>query len=362
MKPEDLFAAIGTVESSRLEQSEKGFQQSSHANLVEDSTMYLKKTNHRRVLRSTLVAAFIITLLAATAFAASGFILFDSPRQMIEQLFGNHTGYDTADWSAPDYKGDVAAEFHSDRAEINDAAAETLAAFVEPVGQSITWAGHTLTVDANTYDAATKCGFVTYTIENPNGIRTYNVAPNGEIGFPFGELLTTNQYGRSYVIQEKCTDTTLCATYYYQTRNPQCSDLEMRICFWACMENPEDFSKLTDKEIMAFSDSPDAIVIPANTSSNVRTVTIEDGAITLSPFSVQVDFKQLANEENDYIENLTLTFRDGSEYTVFDGYTINYLFNVGDGKAENTMMLNRLVDLDTVASVTVNGITFENNA
>ena len=185
MKPEDLFAAIGGVETYRLIQSELSIQQSSRKTEVEDSQMYQKK--NRRLFPNIMVAVLIAAMLATTVFAAAGFILFESPKQMIDALFGNKTGYDDAAWSVPDYQGDVAAQYHSDRAPVDNSIAETLASQAETIGQSITYAGHTLTVDTNMYDAVTKCGFVTYTIENPNGLRPYSVGPTGEVFFPAGE-------------------------------------------------------------------------------------------------------------------------------------------------------------------------------
>lgn len=317
--------------------------------------MYSK--NHRRLFPNIMVAILIVAMLATTVFAAVGFILFDNPKQMIDTLFGNNTGYDNADWSVPDNKGDVAAEYHSDRTPVDASIAEELAPQAEAVGQSITYAGHTLTVDANLYDAATKCGFVTYTIENPNGIRSYNVGPTGEISFPYGELLNTNQYGKSYIIQEKCTDTTLCATYYYQTRNPQNTDLEMSISFWAAVEDPKAFMEQPVEEAMKYTDSEEKIVIPAKTSSEIHTAEFGNGAVLLSPFSVQLNVTQLLEDNYESIKELKFTFSDGTEYVVENKNTINYLFNVADeGFTENALLLNRLVDVEQVAAVTINGV------
>lgn len=354
MKSEDLFAAIGGVESSRLERSELTVNQSSRNTHEEETKMYQK--NHRRLFPNIMVAILIVAMLATTVFAAVGFILFDNPKQMIDTLFGNNTGYDNADWSVPDNKGDVAAEYHSDRTPVDDSIAEELAPQAEAVGQSITYAGHTLTVDANLYDAATKCGFVTYTIENPNGIRSYNVGPTGEISFPYGELLNTNQYGKSYIIQEKCTDTTLCATYYYQTRNPQNSDLEMRISFWAAVEDPKAFMGQPVEDAMKYTDSEEKIVIPAKTSSEIHNISFGNDAVMLSPFSVHVNLQLLTTKDYSFVKELKLTFKDGTEYVVKDDNTLNCLFEVGnENSTEATMMMNRLVDVDNVVSITVNG-------
>lgn len=342
MNAQDLFAAIGGVESTRLERSELTVQ-SSRTTQVEETNMYQSKKS--RTFRSVLTAALIAAMLATTAFAATGYLLFDSPRQMIDTLFGNETGYDSADWSVPDYKGDVAAELHTDRAPVEAAAAETLVP--QTVNQSMTWSGHTLTVDANLYDPVTKCGFVTYTIENPDGLREYAVQPNGEVWFPQGELLYSNQYGRSYIIQDKCTPEKLCATYYYRMQNPNADTLELGLTFWAAIANPE-----TDDLPDSVSDSPETITVPTNSGAALQTVSF--GKSTLAPFSLMVCVPKIA--EGDCVGELSITFRDGTEYVVENENTLNYLFSVVslDG-TQVIYLLNRLVDVQEVASITIDG-------
>ena len=353
-KQEALFRAIGQLEESQLAQTEHTMLNLSHAQ--EDENMDKKKCK-RRILPNILVAVLIVTMLATTAFAAVGYLLFDTPIQMIQALFGNETGYDEVNWSVEGNSGETYA-YSADRTPVDESVAkENLEPLVEPVGQSITYAGHTLTVDANGYDAATKCGFVTYTIENPDGLRPYQVQANGEVWFPLGELLTTNQYGRSYILKDKSTDTKLCATYYYQIRNPQTEDLELRLSFWAAIEDPEAFMALPPEEAvqMNVSDSEDAIVISTANSASLETATFGNGAVTVSTIALQVDLS-LAGDR-DFVDTLKILFRDGTEYIIQDDGTINSLFNVGssDG-SEVTFMMNRLVDVDQIASVIVNDV------
>lgn len=353
-KQEALFRAIGQLEESQLAQSEHSMLIFSHAQ--EDENMDKKKCK-RRILPNILVAVLIVTMLATTAFAAVGYLLFDTPIQMIQALFGDETGYDEVNWSVEGNSGETYT-FSADRAPVDEnVAKDALEPLVEPVGQSITYAGHTLTVDANGYDAATKCGFVTYTIENPDGLRPYQVQANGEVWFPSGELLTTNQYGRSYLLKDKSTDTKLCATYYYQIRNPQTEDLELRLSFWAAIEDPEAFMALPAEEAvqMNVSDSQDAIVISTANSASLETATFGNGAVTVSAISLQADLTRIGGKE--YADTLKLLFQDGTEYIIQDDGVINSLFQVGssDGR-EVTFMLNRLVDVQKISSVVVDGV------
>ena len=236
MTREDLFLAIGQVESSRLSRSELSSLQTE-----EDKTMYRKP---RRTFRNLLIAAVIVSMLAVTAYAAMGYLLFDSPEDMISAIFGDKTGFDHSEGSIrPDPEGPpsgIIVEPTYDRVPADEEiVASEAAPLVDAVGQSISWEGYTLTVDANLYDAVTKCGLLTYTLENPNGLH-YDLQSNGEVWFPSGEIVSISQYGRSYIIQDKSSDTKLSATYYYQLRDPNTSDLE--ICF-------TQWTSITQKQI-----------------------------------------------------------------------------------------------------------------
>lgn len=68
MKPEDLFAAIGGLESSRLERSERAIRQSSREINEEDVTM--KRKNTRKIIRNLLIAAAAVSIMSVTVYAA----------------------------------------------------------------------------------------------------------------------------------------------------------------------------------------------------------------------------------------------------------------------------------------------------
>lgn len=186
MKAEELFLAIGEVESSRLTRSELTAARPSGQREQEEPKM--KKRNVSRILRNLLVAALIVSALAVTAYAVAGFVIFDSPQDMISGLFGDKTGYDHKDvthFTDPEKPGEVYDIPAYDRVPVDESVAASEAVpLVSPVGQTISWEGYTLTVDANMYDQVTKCGVLTYTIENPNGIAHYELEANGEIWFP----------------------------------------------------------------------------------------------------------------------------------------------------------------------------------
>ena len=447
MRPEDLFLAIGSVEESRLARSE--FFVSSDDKQEEK----IMKKNPTRMLRNLLVAALIVSMLAVTAYAVAGFLIFGSPEEMVSAIFGNETGFDHGEGSIqPDPYGGpegIIVEPTFDRVEADEAVvAEDVAPYVDPVGQSIRFEGYTLTVDAFTYDSATKCGFVTYLLENPDGVARYNLQSNGEIwydGMP--DPVQVNQYGYPYIIQEKTTDTCLAAAYYFRWDPRRGENLEMTLqrqerytpeefeaLIAADVEKlkqtmtPQDamdrirnnlgdegfaeiFAGMTEEEIaqqcyseivacevanrMEAEGTSEAIEIPLDQQQSLKGITVGDGAIRISPISLGLDITDLTflhtdrhgnrNIDTGNVKSLVIRFKDGTEYTVFDGYILNYTFCVTDMPEENvateiivspeedpngegyayvenshgyclmTVMFNRIIDVDTVTSVLING-------
>lgn len=401
MKAEDLFLAIGAVEESRLARSEMYV---SSDDKQEDKNMKVKPT---RIIRNLLVAAVIISMLAVTAYAVTGFLIFDSPEEMVSFVFGNKTGFDkAAAGEILDSDGNLLNVQHGfERVEADETiVAEDVAPHVDPVGQSITWEGYTLTVDANLYDSVTKCGLVTYTLENPAGISPYAVESDGMVIFPGGELVGFGQYGYSYIIQDQSTDTKLAATYYYQLRNPETTDLVITLSEWAGRSQEEEDrmieelkqrlrQEISEEEALVYRKNsvggdwpwfeenytreenvdaayrdmaylrleeaescPDQIIIPETVQEEMSSITLGGGVVTLSPIAITIQEDQIENLGHSFMGLMKVKFDDGTEYTVQDGYISNYVFNVSDDDgSDHTYMFNRIIDVDSVTSVVVDG-------
>lgn len=406
MKSEDLFLAIGEVEGSRLLRSELTVQEPSAVVCKEEPVMKKKRANPGRIIRNSLVAAILISMLGVTAYAVGGFLIFDSPEEMVASIFGDKTGYDHSDGSITPFEDgiNVIIEPTYDRVPVDEeVAAQEAAPLVNAVGQSISWEGYTLTIDANLYDSVTKCGLVTYTLENPEGVN-YSLQSTGEVWFPQGEIVKFSQYGYSYIIQKKSTDTKLAATYYYQLRDKESTDLEITFTQWASItqeqidqrieeikqelrqEIPEEEALAFQKEYVGdswpwfeenrtreenidsayeawayqrleeFAACPDKITIPAVSSGEMTNVTLGNGAVILSPVAIIVNIKEIENFPRSFVDLTKIVFADGTEYVVKDGYTLNYVFNVGNADgSETTFMFNRVIDVNEVTSVIVDG-------
>lgn len=405
MKREDLFLAIGQVESSRLERSELAVPSREPE---EDKTMKIKP---RRIFRNLLIAAVIVSLLTVTAYAAVGYLIFESPEDMISALFGDKTGFDHSDGSITPFEDgiNIIVEPTFDRVPVDEKIMEEEAVpLVETVGQSITWEGYTLTVDANLYDSVTKCGLITYILENPKGL-DYSLQSTGEVWFPGGEVVNFSQYGYSYIIQDKSTDTKLTATYYYQIRDRESTDLEISFSQWSEMTiqeyrqwfadtkqqlkqevseeaayeyvrqlTGEDFPLLEAEnsretiiewgyDDMAYERMgvleeddqercPEKITISTSESSEMSSITLGNGAVTMSPVAMCTDIAKIGNYPRSFVDVAKIQFADGTEYVVKDGYTLNYVFNVqSSGGTDVTFMFNRMIDVKEVTSIILDG-------
>lgn len=435
MTREDLFAAIGTVEISRLAKIEKGIEITRDDGLEEPS---MKKTTIAvgRVLRNLLVAALIISLLAVTAYAVVGYVIYDNPEEMISSIFGNKTGFDSGEYTEiPDPErpgGLLAVQPEYERVEADSKVVqEDVAPYVSPVGRSITFKDMTLTMDSFLYDSGTKCGIVTYTLTNPP---KYETQYDGQLFYDgIRNPVAFNQYGYSYIIQDKTTENTLAAAYYFQydpeqkasegmdqdfsvglyldadgldpkTRSEQYMEevkaqytpeeaiekvwedarehgteerLQQDIGWFG--EEGAAYRALRDMlliergaEIEANSTSPDRIPFDCSQSSGIENVTLGDSNVIVSPISMRVDARNLESlwDKNRVatVDEIVVFFADGTEYPVSGknaggGDVENWLFSVWSpvelaANQENvllTVMFNRVIDLDQVAFVKING-------
>ncbi len=385
MRPEELFAAIGSVEESRLARTELTM---SSAVKQEDRTM-----KPARIIRNLLVAAVIVSMLAVTAYAVGGWLIYDTPEEMIASIFGDKTGYDHGDYTEisdperPDSLLAVQPEF--DRVEADPTVvAEDIAPYVSPVGKSIEYHGMKLTVDAFVYDDATQCGIVTYTLENGPA---YNLQSTGEIwyeGRP--DPVYFSHYGYPYIIQEKSSEGKLAAAYYFrydkhhdedgfyaavcdgmtvEEHRQQYAEAEKTVrekytteemIRWAKEDlGQEQFQTalqengMTEEELAflfardyqlmewaeGYSDkSGEKIYFDCSESRELKHLTLAEDSIIISPISIEVDITDLTFLHTDihgsnriHAENLNETkirFKDGSEYLVRGGEVENTHFAV----------------------------------
>ena len=200
MKQEDLFRAIGELESLRLAKTEEDLSMKSGMKLT----------------RRLLIAAVVTALLAGSAYATHYF-LFDSPKEMVTGLYGSDASLapsEASDEQKPWPNSYVLPGY--DKRPVDETTAQAMEDWISPVGQTLENGGNRLTVDAYVYDSAMKVGFVTLALEHDKPIAEADLMMqrNGEI---IPGMVEFTQYGRCYIIPEKTTQTTLAMTYYFSS-------------------------------------------------------------------------------------------------------------------------------------------------
>ncbi len=451
MTREDLFLAIGEVEESRLARLELTVREPSESE-TEDKNMKRKHINAGRIIRNLLASAMIVSMLGVTAYAVGAYLIYDSPEEMVSAIFGDNTGFDHKGVTLIENPGKPEAPIENpayDRMEADAAVVqEDIAPHISPVGQSISYNGYTLTVDAFMYDSGTQCGLVTYVLEDADGPIPYSLQPNGEVWYNgMADPVSFSQYGYSYIIQDESTDGKLAATYYFHydafrgeefsvclydapstdTRKQWMTELMEQVradytseeAIAKARENlgAEQFEKMAKdstydtpadlaytylRDVLYYEqygktasyESTEKILFDCETSSQLNHVTLADGAVTISPISFVIDIIDLeylhknhygdTSIEGSNVEEVVICFTDGTEYLVKGENVDNTLFTLmdspngsemterfvsaeeagGEGywvseyiypQSRLNLMLNRVIDVEEIASVRVNG-------
>ncbi len=348
MKKEDLFLAIGEVEESRLARSELSVS-SDAAHWEETHMSNYKKRGKGRFLRGLLIAAVVVTMLATTAFAYAGFAVYENPRAMLEAFFGEQPEPHGADCgcaacraTAPTYERGALDE---------DVAMADVAPYISAVGDSFVYepTGLKFTVDAHLFDDTVDCGLVYYTVER-TGNRAqypidYNLEASGEI-WGIGECLTIPS--RMYLVQEESTPCKLkIAAYYIRPAD--------------AAENYLEFS-------FGSGEDEHVLYLPYESGSEMKSITLAEGSIVISPIGIVIcggmEGVPVSEGSNEVaINEVVIRYKDGTEYLVeknADGNdTQNYAYALMDTTLGNiTYALNRVVDVENVACVIVNGTEF----
>ena len=370
MKQEDLFLAIAAVEDDWLLQSEDDI--ANHVIFVPKSRKQLSK--------AILVAVITVAMLALTACAAIGFLFYDSPLEMLETFFGTNTKYTQGDaWHVGTSRLGQTYFAGFERFPIDEEIAESLEKKIQPVGQSISWNGYTLTVDGLLYDSATGCGVISYMIESPENkdlSQFYRIQPNGALYFHGGELIYANQARKDYIVKEKSSKQKLVVvSYFYNGERVQ--TFELNLSYGTYMSYYE-FSEFMYKEQEKLSRpiteedldiifqkwedmkeiSPDSILIDLENEKPLNNIQTENGAILISPMALTIQREKLS-VDGMTVKEVIITSNDGSEFVVHTPDTENFFLHYDKkDSAEVCYLFNRLIDVSRISSIRINDLEF----
>lgn len=311
-----------------------------------------KRNTGTRAFRAVLIAAVLVCLMATTAFAYAGFVVYENPEEMIEALFGENGQSHSDGTIATHPDGDLIIEPTFDRVPVDE---ELSAEYIEPylaaVGSSFTSHGYTLTVESNQYDSYIGCGVLYYTIENPDGLGGYGLQSTGEIWQGDGPWsVHTDPLGSGYIDTANCTDTKLGVAVHYINLDPGKTVLTLR------------FNMRTEESP---SETMESITIPLDDGGNTHGITLADGGIKVSATGIRITmeyFPEFAKEDgylhSDNIKTVAIRYTDGEEYTVVGTGNIINVSDARQNKEELVYTFNRIVDIDNIAEVVLNGVSF----
>ena len=352
-------------------QYKETFSQVVASDRLMQEVLNLKNKKRNKLRGMTLVAAvLLVCALATTAFAYTGFVVYENPGQMLEALFGSGSEQEHEGKIYVDDVGQTLIDPHFQREELDvEAAEEYVAPHIFEVGKSVTFEGNTLTVDAVSYDATTQCGVVYVHLENPNGVPDYYLQTNGELTWNGPSIIRSKVMDIIYFLDEsQSTETSLAlAGYFYVS----------------------DYYTITETDtvpIVFMGDLHGAhselITLDLRGVTPMDHITLGGGGIQLSPIGIVIhgDKLDILNDVGEtLVASVCIRYADGSEYLVVDDTggvpTMNFARAFGERGEFNdygydfagdyytnrycvTYLLNRVVSVNEVAEVIVDGVSY----
>lgn len=318
----------------------------------------LKNKEKKKVRVMPLVAAvLLICALATTAFAYTGFVVYENPKEMLDTFFGKGNNESDQGGIVVDEYGQSIINPAFQREEMDEEAMqEYVAPYTYEVGQSVSAGDNTLTVDGYVYDANTQCGVLYISLEMKQGVPEYRLASSGElmeglsiVRMPFGINL--------FVDEDQSSDTkVVMAGYFYVPDYYEESSAPLYLSAGKWKNDPH-------------------LDIPLENTGELQSVTAGNGGIQVSPFGVVVHGDKLgilSDTKETNLSYLAVRYADGSEHVILDESgevpVANYARahmergDRNDGYVTDrycaTYLLNRIVALDDVTEVVVDGVTY----
>lgn len=237
---------------------------------------------------------------------------------------------------------------------------------------------------------------VEYTIENEKGVNLLNFSQlhNETKGASTNEDQNFMYYfgagpGKTYVDMSKSTSTKIFCREYMtdvdflskyadpaHAEFPTDAGMKLHI-----VEFNDTMTSYYKAEKDPFKDIKDQVTvdIPFADKIEMSEVKSADGdSVKISPISMKLkgsaklygknnygdDFNPEFSEGVDHLKSVKITYKDGSEYNVYNsgdkngkGSVASYAYMIGE-KDSVSIMFNRLVDTNNISKITVNGIEF----
>lgn len=253
---------------------------------------------------------------------------------------------------------------------------------VSYVNREVDLDGTKLTIQSVVRDENT--AVVEFTMENPDGIdkvMNYSQLDNEAKGAMVSDdatfsFLFQNTGGSIYVDLERSTEQTLYC-YDYLTFDEDMDQLQLETCIYPCKRSELYYEGMTQEQMdeIAANTKESVITIDLPQALETETFTCDgNGSIEISPIGMKLDCANglglSGAEANDpgNIYFIRITYQNGEEYIVWDRESernnhhpeteidnSSYACGYEDGLKVD---FNRLVDMEQVASITVNTTTY----
>lgn len=307
---------------------------------------------HRKGHAKPLYVAVIGCLVGVLATGGVAYAVINS--SYFASAWGNHGNGDSISWT----NGGSSGTKYTYTREFGDGIApQSLEGAVQEVNLSVEGNGYTLDIHEMAIDQ-NGCGAVTFTLSNPNGVSYYK--PAAEIGDLVlnggggGQCLDTAdmKFGEDWA-DTRCTidkdassETVVNGTMYFSSWDRN-RDLQRAVTWNICWTEGEgETAKQCEASTPEFS---------VGAHVDTKELHSDSSSIAISPFSIQTHIADLGYEA---VENkLTVTYKDGSEQLIEDDAAgaYNSYFSLTRNNGENIWVPTKLIDVDQVVSVTLEG-------
>lgn len=326
--------------------------------MAENRNKNNRASNITKLPRIALIAAAMALIFCIGAGAYIGITQYEKPEEMFDAFFDREedaSGDGIVEYETIVYEGEAYEKLARripawERMKADEEMLAKIAPYMYAIGESTTWDGYTLTVEAGLYDANIEGGLIYFTVENPDGIAGYTAFETGEVywGIDSPYNVSILHPSRIYIDSSQSTETKLylCAHFAF-------------VEDWA----DEEWGKLRlsiGNGAMLERDDCSSVYIPLS-DDGVPGLSFVNGKVKLSPIGVEFDEEGLGLEQANDINYLSVRFADGTEYIVHDetGFFSNTAYALDRGlNGDVTYLFNSLVDTDKVTEVVINDMVF----
>ena len=321
---------------------------------VLDMTTKTEHKTHRphKIVRTVLIAAVLICALTITAVAAEVLAkkFSGDTTPVIDAFFGENGEY-ASGGNIVEYDewGKLAINLPAwSREPLDlDVAERLVAPYLFTLEENtVTKGGFTYTIHAILYDSNTKAVMIRWSVENPDGLGDYGIGLNGEFFTKEGSDMYAVCGGRAYLDTANSTDTKLYISSF---------DVDWALDYddelWCEFGQWYDWDKGKNK---AWFDTQE-ITIPRSDRGGMKALTFND-TITLSPVAIRFE----GVKDSVILDECIITYKDGGEYVVFseEQFVDNTTYGLNGEPGYVTYTFNRIVDVENVSAVIVNGEIF----